>query len=121
MPPLTAAGRDIQAVFFIGTAGAANGALWSIFRLARCLEVSCSSLALTIRPVSQADETEAERVFRIEKWRQRDGIRPGKGFSVAAGGAYGREKLGSEPAVLTGLGRKLLGLDEWEWPRCDLM
>ena len=62
----------------------------------------------------QADETEAERIFRIEKWQRRDGIQPGKGFSIAAGGAYGREKLGSEPAVLTGLGRKLLGLDEWE-------
>ena len=58
-----------------------------------------------------AEETEAERQFRIARWRERNGQDP-ESDPVAAG-AFGRERLGAEPARLTELGRKLLGLDPW--------
>ncbi len=57
------------------------------------------------------EDTEAERQFRITRWRERNGQDPEN--DPIAEGSYGRERLGVKPARLTLLGRKLLGLDPW--------
>ena len=51
-------------------------------------------------------EIETERAWRIERWRDRNGD---KGMS----GERCRELIQPEPARLTALGAKLLGLDPW--------
>ena len=49
--------------------------------------------------------------MRRARWRERNGQDPES--DPGAAGAFGRERLGAEPARLTELGRKLLGLDPW--------
>ena len=51
-------------------------------------------------------EVEAERAWRVERWRDRNGD---KGMS----GERRRKLIQPEPARLTPLGEKLLGLEPW--------
>ena len=55
---------------------------------------------------ASAEEVEAERLWRVERWHDRDGD---KGMS----GARCRALVQPEPAALSALGRRLLGADKW--------
>ena len=67
---------------------------------------------ITMQPAEEYDEE--LRQLRIESWR---GRRPAKSSGRGVGwprDPRGREHRTQSPAVLTDLGRKLLGLDVWE-------
>jgi len=61
-----------------------------------------------------AEDDEELRRLRIESWRERRPARSPEGGSGWPQDPRDREHRTQSPAVLTELGRKLLGLDSWD-------